>query len=400
MKRLLIDHNDETKTTLTAVMADGRLKEVYVNRAGGSQIGLVALGVVRSVLPSKFVFIDVGGGKNAFMNTDGDSRHYKEGRTLLVQVQKDATGTKGPAVSETVNINGRLAIVYCQNGKQIPAAGVSQKIVSKTERKRLRGIAEKYLPEGFGAVMRTNSEGHAEDEIAAEIERLVQIHRQIKKQVETEKAPAVLYRENPLLNDILSEDVAEIITCGSVYDSIKSSVAALAPELAERVIRHENAAGKNVVGLFEAYGASLQLELALKRRVSLPCGGFVFIEQTEACVIVDVNTGKFPGRHGLRETVLQTNLEAAKIIAEQIALRNLSGMIVVDFIDMHETEDKQSLVRFFSDELKKDRIKTSIIGMTELGLMQVTRKKTREPLSRLLECDCPHCKGTGRIRIE
>lgn len=390
MKRMLIDAKGEA--VRTAILTDGTLRELFIDRkTDGSLVGRIILGTVRNILPSLFAFIDIGREKNAFMNIS-PSHALKVGQPVLVQVYKDASGSKGANVGERLNLNGRLAILFEGTHGEI---GVSHKITAKDERDRLRSIAKKALPPGYGLILRTNSEGKMEEEIRAEIGHLEELHRTIKERARHAKPPAILHRENPLLNDLLSDDTGEIwVNDPEEYAAVRQFIETSAPVLIDRVHLHDESAGS----LFSLHGVERQITRALERNVWLPCGGFVTFEQTEACVIVDVNTGKFAGRKNYRETVLQTNLEAAACVADQIALRNLSGMIIVDFIDMYVEEDKRTLVHSFSEMIKKDRIKTAIVGMTELGLVQLTRRKTRESLSCLLECACPHCGGTGRVR--
>lgn len=390
-KRILIDlSNDTVRTALTE---DGNLVELRIDRlTGGSMVGQILLGTVKNILPSQFAFIDIGQTKNAFMNVEA-GRALKTGQPLLIQVYKDASGTKGANVGEKLHLNGRLVILT----DDLPEVGVSQKITDSAERTRLRGIARRAAVPGHGLIIRTNAQGKSEDDIRADITRLADLRRDITERARHARPPVVLYRENQLINDLLADDIDEIIlNDASEHAAIRQTVYAAAPGFNGQVALHNETDG---LPLFSAYGIEKQIERALRRQVWLPCGGFVTFEQTEACVVADVNTGKFTGRKDHRETVLRTNTEAAVCVAEQIRLRNLSGMIIVDFIDLCAEEDKRELVRVLGEAIKKDRIKTDIVGMTELGLVQLTRRKTREPLSRLLERDCPHCGGTGRVRL-
>ena len=185
---------------------------------------------------------------------------------------------------------------------------------------------------------------------------------------------------------MLAHDLFEILISGEDAHTIKESVVKFAPDMANRVIIHSEERG-----LFDTHNINAQISAALNKTIGLPCGGYITIEQTEACVVIDVNTGRFTGQRDLRETVLRTNTEAAVCIAWQLALRNLSGIIIVDFIDMERKEDKDTLLGVLSDEIKKDRIKTELMGFTELGLAQLTRRRTREPLARVMNSVCMHC---------
>jgi ribonuclease G len=352
------------------------------------------LGIVKNILPGQFVFIDIGAEKNAFMNI-AHGHSFSLGSPILVQVRKDSFGSKGPCVTEQLVVSGRLAIIYKSPGVD---CGVSRKITEKRERARLRKIALETLPAGYGVIMRTNSARRDEAEITEELAKLVTLHTRITDRARYAKPPITLHEQNPLLNDLLSDDIAELwVNDAARYEEVRRAVQAAAPELAERVLFYR-ATETDQRSLFDAYGVESQILRALQKRVWLPCGGFVTFEQTEACVVVDVNTGKFSDGKNARSTVLRTNMEAAACVAAQLPLRNLSGMIIVDFIDMRMEEDKVKLSAFFAEELTKDRIPTYIVGMTELGLMQLTRKKMRPPLASLLELECPRCLGSGRIR--
>ena len=399
MKRLFIDC--QAGLVRTALTINGKLREIYIDPAeNASIVGQIILGRLDAILPGQFAFVDIGTGKNALMNTSPQVP-LKKGQPILVQVQKDPTGNKGAYVSMELRHKGRYVILFESPRSEI---GISQKITEEKERKRLRSLAQQSLPKGFGIIVRTNAEGQESDTISAEIEDLRLLHRQIKEQAMYAAFPATIHPEetavesplSSLLSDMLSADMAEIWINGPDFDAIKQAVTNMAPQLADRVRHFAQPDGRS---LFDTHNITAQISAALKKTVQLPCGGFITIEQTEACVVIDVNTGRFTGQRDFRETVLKTNLEAAACIAWQLALRNLSGIIIVDFIDMLRQEDKSALLGAFSDELKMDRIKTEIVSITELGLVQLTRKRTREPLARLLEQDCPMCAGKGRVPI-
>jgi ribonuclease G len=240
--------------------------------------------------------------------------------------------------------------------------------------------------------VRTNAAEQNEEALINEINYLTSLHQNVVEKAKYARPPVLLYQENHLLNDLLSEDMQAVYVSGDeLYAEVKGSIEFSAPRLADKVIKYDEQ------DMFSRFGITRQIDQALQTRAQLPCGGYITIEQTEACVIIDVNTGQFAGKKNLRETVLQTNLEAAECIAWQMALRNLSGMIIIDFIDMIYQVDKDELIHAFTLAIKKDRITTEIIGMTELGLVQLTRRKTRESLNRLLENPCPHCGGKGRV---
>jgi ribonuclease G len=391
MKQLFIDQPfAERGMTRTALVTDGRLREIFIDyHEKGSCVGRIFLGIVRNILPSQFAFIDIGANKNAFMNVT-PAHKIQAGQPVTVQVQKDASGTKGAYVGQEININGRFVII---NASDYPQIGVSQKISGKKERRRLQKIVKHALPAGYGAIIRTNADGKDADTITAEVARLLARHQAVTERAKHSKAPVLLYQDNLLLHDLLSDDVHEIIVSDTEnHEKVLQTLALAAPSMPITVRLSEDS------DLFNSQGITRQIKRALQKNVNLPCGGFITIEQTEACVIIDVNTGHYAGKGSYRETIMTVNLEAAVCLAWQLALRNLSGMIIVDFIDMTEKEDKQALIDALQECLKKDRIRTEIAGMTELGLVQLTRKKTRESLSRILERECECCKGTGRVQ--
>jgi len=393
MKRLLVDYQDQGKISRTALLTDRKLTEIFIdhksNGSCGSLVGQIINGVVKNILPSRFAFIDIGQDKNAFMNLPEDF-NINPGQYIPVQVRKDATGDKGANVSETLQFKGRLAILYPSRIREI---GVSQKITDPVVRKRLKQLVSKWLPDGYSAILRTQAQNayitEGDEVLRAEFEQLICLCNTILKSAQYETAPKVLYQENLLLTDLLTDDLNEIILTRA---DILSQIKALMPSFSDRLRLWDEE-----TELFDAFNIESQILKALQRKMWLPCGGFVTFDQVEACVVIDVNTGKFTGKKNYKETVFKANLEAAEVIAEQIALRNLSGMIIVDFIDMPDEADKNKLLDGFGKALKKDRIPADIVGMTSLGLVQLTRRKQREPLSMLLQQICPHCNGTGRM---
>ncbi|MCL2218217.1 MAG: ribonuclease E/G [Defluviitaleaceae bacterium] len=393
MKKLFIDHHpDRVRTALTE---GGRLLELYIDPAS-SWVGRVIVGRVKTILPGQFAFVDIGGCKNAFMNLS-EGHGLKAGQPVLVQVYKDAAKSKGMYVGTEISLKGRLIVLH--EGFEV---GVSRKITGEKENKRLRKLVRKLLPQGYGAIVRTNAEGQDEAALAAEIQYLHETHLQIKHRAEYALPPAVLYPEataqsSPLLTDLVSGKLSEIHISGfpEEFAAVKEAVFKLLPGLESRVFHYE----PDAPSMFSHYGINRQISAALEKIVKLPCGGFITIEETEACVVIDVNTGSNVGKTDYRATVLETNLEAAEVIAAQIRLRNLSGIIIIDFIDMPAEEDKTTLLAALAAEVKKDGIRTEIIGMIGLGMVQLTRRKTRPPLSQLMETPCPHCGGTGKTRV-
>jgi len=371
MRRLLIDYDGVA--VRRALLRDNVLEEIFIDhKEKGSKVGHIINAIVKKILPSRFAFVDIGQDKDAFMNLPEHPTNptlgLKLGQIMPLQVRKDASGIKGAKVSHILQFKGRYAIVSAGYGE----TGVSLKIVDKAERKRLQRLAVKLTPSGFHTILRTQAEGISEESLTAEIAELLEQYSRVKEETQYALPKYTLYRPDSLLDDLPNID--EIIT--------------------SKDFSGQDGQGK----LFDVFDIEKQILKALQRNVWLPCGGFVTFDPVEACVVVDVNTGKFEGKKSYRETVRRTNLEAAKLIAWQIGVRNLSGMIIIDFIDMTGTEDQKQLLAVFSAELKKLRIPADIVGMTSLGLVQLTRRKQREPLHRLLQKTCTECNGSGLVK--
>jgi len=400
----------------TAITINGKLHEIYLDPLNNaSMVGQIYVGRIDALLAGQFSFVDIGAKKNALMNIKTQDQ-LKKGQPVLVQVYKDATGTKGAYIGLEIRYKGRYSILFKSPRSEI---GISQKIKSEAERKRLQSLAQSALPKGFGIIIRTNANGQEPEKIVSEIKHLHQLSYQVSQKAQHAPVPSLIFKpggddSNPLfslLSDVLSDDIAEILIGDANsqitskahdsqeiykldFESIKQTIMQIMPSLSNRVYHHNN---KSDSSILQAHNIPSQIAAALKKTVQLPNGGNITIEQTEACVVIDVNTGRFTGKKDMRTTALETNMEAATAITWHLALRNLSGIIIVDFIDMTNEQDKSALLGAFADELKKDRMKTEIVGITELGLVQLTRKRTREPLARILEDTCPHCGGKGRI---
>jgi ribonuclease G len=255
----------------------------------------------------------------------------------------------------------------------------------------------KLKPKGYGVIVRTNASGKTSEDFIDEINTLYKKSEKILETSKYLKAPALVYKDSDIVyravRDLFSEDIAEfVINDISDYESVKTMAAELSENFISKVKLYDKP-----MPIFEYYSLESQIEKALQKHVWLKSGGFLIIEQTEACVVIDVNTGKFTGKKNLQETVFKTNKEAAVEIAKQMRLRNLSGMIIIDFIDMESTENQKCILELLEAETKKDRIRTVVVGITQLGLVQVTRKKMREPLSNILLSSCPCCRGLGKV---
>jgi ribonuclease E len=397
-------------TTQVAVLEDNILVEHFVTSSGqASMVGNVYLGKVQNVLPSmEAAFIDIGRGRNGVLyagevnweaaGLGGRERKIeqalKPGDQVLVQVSKDPVGHKGARLTTQISLAGRF-LVYVPGGT---STGISRKLPD-TERKRLKEILREIVPSDAGVIIRTASEGVSEPELARDVERLQAAWRTIEEAAAKEtNAPKALYEEPDMLvkviRDLFNEDFAKLVIEGDrAFGTVETYVRTVAPDLLPRVNRHEN----NGVDVFDAFRIDEQLAKALDRKVWLPSGGTLVIDRTEAMTVVDVNTGKFTGSgsSNLEETVTKNNLEAAEEIVRQMRLRDIGGMIVVDFIDMVLESNRDLVLRRLTEALGRDRTRHQVSEVTSLGLVQMTRKKLGTGLVEAFSTTCEHCHGRG-----
>lgn len=403
---------DHPTATQVAVLEDSILVEHFVTSTGSaSMVGNVYLGKVQNVLPSmEAAFVDIGRGRNGVLyagevnweaaGLGGKERKIeqalKPGDQVLVQVSKDPVGHKGARLTTQISLAGRF-LVYVPGGT---STGISRKLPD-TERKRLKEILRDIVPNDAGVIIRTASEGVAEDELARDVERLQATWRTIEKAAEgkNDGQPKTLYEEPDLLvkviRDLFNEDFSKLVIEGDrAWSTVEKYIGTVAPEMLARVSRHDNSNG---VDVFEAYRIDEQLAKALDRKVWLPSGGTLVIDRTEAMTVVDVNTGKFTGSGGsnLEETVTRNNLEAAEEIVRQMRLRDIGGMIVVDFIDMVLESNRDLVLRRLTEALGRDRTRHQVSEVTSLGLVQMTRKKLGTGLVEAFSTTCEHCHGRG-----
>jgi ribonuclease E len=385
------------------------LVEHYVARnQDASLIGNVYLGRVQNVLPSmEAAFVDIGRGRNAVLysgevdwdavETGNQPRRIelalKSGDRVLVQVTKDPVGHKGARLTSQISLPGRY-LVYVPGGAM---NGISRKLPD-TERARLKRILKEVLPESSGVIVRTAAEGATEDQLTRDVQRLTNQWEHISKQVETIQAPALLHSEPDLLvkivRDVFNEDFSKMLIQGEdAHHTIASYLEAVAPDLLDRVERYEGEHDP-----FDEFRITEQIEKALDRKVWLPSGGSLVIDRTEAMTVVDVNTGKFVGSGGnLEETVTKNNLEAAEEIVRQLRLRDIGGIIVVDFIDMVLESNRDLVLRRLVECLSRDRTKHQVAEVTSLGLVQMTRKKLGLGLLETFSEPCEVCAGRGIV---
>lgn len=401
LKRVLMDISEDL--TRIALAEDGELVELYYeSKHDESLLGNVYAGRVASVVPNlQAAFVDIGAEKNGYyyygaaraVSDEGKNpARPRPGDTLILQVEKDAAGSKGAVLTSRFSFPGKFLVLLPGDDGEI---GISRKITDSAERERIRRTVRALLPEGCGAIVRTNGANRSQEEYENEISLLLEKCKKLEKGTFALPPALLLQESQPVhqaVRDFYSADVDEFVLNDEAAFHSLLETGDFGGE-GQPVLRLHT----EKTPLFEAYFLERQSEKALEEKVWLKSGGFLVIEETEACVVIDVNTGKAAGRGDLQKSILRTNLEAAEEAAKQMRLRNLSGIIIIDFIDMPEKKNQQELTRRLESAVKKDRIKTVVIGMTELGLMQVTRKKTRPSLRRQMTTKCRACEGTGRL---
>ncbi len=400
------------ETTQIGVLEDGMLVEHYVAiESQNSLIGNVYLGRVQNVLPSmEAAFIDIGKGRNAVLYAGevdwalrGDTNQprrienaLKPGQAVLVQVTKDPVGHKGARLTSQISLPGRY-LVYVPGGE---TSGISRKLPD-TERNRLKNVLKDLVPDDAGVIIRTAAEGTSEEELTRDVARLTARWDDIEKKSKNGQAPALLYGEPDttlkVVRDLFTEDFGKLVISGDdAWDMVEAYVRHVAPDLEDRLERYTGDGSDNGSDLFANYRIDEQIAKALERKVWLPSGGSLVIDRTEAMTVVDVNTGKFTGAGGnLEQTVTKNNLEAAEEIVRQLRLRDIGGIIVVDFIDMVLEENRDLVLRRLVECLGRDRTRHQVAEVTSLGLVQMTRKRISTGLLEAFSENCEHCNGRG-----
>ena len=320
----------------------------------------------------------------------------KRDQEVLVQVSKEPLGTKGARVTCHISLPGRY-IVFMPTVEHV---GVSRRIGSQGERNRLRKLIKQLKPSNSGFIVRTAGEERDEADLANDIDFLTRLWETVKKKSETVRAPALVHEDLNLVlrtvRDLFTKNVEKLVVDSEEeYQKVLEFTEATMPHLADRIRLFVKD-----IPIFDHYGVEAELEKALQRKVWLKSGGYLVIDRAEALIAIDVNTGKFVGKKNLEDTIVKTNLEAAKEVARQVRLRDLGGIIIIDFIDMENEENKKKVVSLLEKELASDRARTNVLELTELGLVQMTRKRVRESLKQLLYQPCPYCKGMGYIKSE
>lgn len=408
--------NCASRESRIAVLEDRLLMEYRVEREE-RVVGSIFKGIVQNVLPGMdAAFLDIGLERNAFLyvadilpEETGDTspasirrselrrRRIKElikpGQELMVQVTKGARGTKGARVTTRISLPGRYAVLMPEGNH----VGVSRKIEDRRERERLRKVAEKIAPDGFGMIFRTECEGRTEAELRADIAFLQQLWSQVLESAKRLRAPAVVHRDQTLLyrtiRDVFGEEIDRlVIDDPEEYEKVGLVAQIVAPSLKDRIFLYDREEP-----IFDHFGIEKDLDRLLERKVPLKAGGSLVIDETEALIAIDVNTGKQVGSTSLGDTILKTNLEAAEEVCRQLRLRDMGGIIVVDFIDMDEEADKKKVQDHFERCLGRDRARTRVGKISSLGLVEITRKRTGESVTEAITSLCPLCDGRGRI---
>lgn len=410
MKEIILEQSD--KRLRAALLENGVLMEVYEQEGEHSRLtGNIYKGRVENILPGmQAAFVDIGLERNAFLyvgdavparyQEDENTSHPSEARVeliikprqeLLVQILKEAVGTKGARVSTNLAIAGRY-VVFMPN---LDYVGVSRKIQEGGERERLRTLAALLKPPGTGIIVRTLAQGLSEAELEHDISHLAELWADIQSRLQHVSVPGLVYQDlglvERLVRDLIDRDVERII---ADQDRLAAQLRASLREIG-------HAAAKSVFvdmrgKLFERHEVDYEIKKALQPKVWLKSGGYLVIHQTEALTTIDVNTGKYVGKHSLEETVLHTNLEAAAEIPRQLRLRNLGGIIIIDFIDMALEEDKNRIIEVLKAYCDRDKTKCDVLGLTRLGLVEMTRKKVGQTLAARYTKPCPACGGSGR----
>jgi len=432
-KQLIVNVSDHE--TRVALLEDGTIVELHLDRGDDSDVtGNIYKGKVLRVLPGmQAAFVDIGLNQAAFIYVDdvynNDFKEYErmfqieneepdsedennlepevlkrrrnfqieelisEGQEMLVQVVKSPIGTKGARISSNISLPGRFLVLMPTSDH----IGISRRIENEDERERLRSAVRDLRTNSYGYIVRTAAEGEPSGKLVSEMSFLDNLWKNIQKKFEKAPTPSLLHQEISVslraVRDLLIHEVEKVVIDSKpTYDAVLSFLDIYMPALKDHVVLYEG-----TEPLFDAYNLEGDISRALKRKVWLKSGGYITIEHTEALVAIDVNTGRYVGKHNLEETILETNLEAVKEIAYQIRLRDIGGIIIIDFIDMDKKSNQEKVFNALNEALLRDKSKTHVLPMSEMGLIQMTRKRTREPLTRIMCEPCYYCDGEGYI---
>ena len=404
--------NVEPYETRVAVMEDATLANLFIER-GEPLAGNIYKGRVANVLPGMdAAFVDIGLERNAFLHV-GDIRsqrlageeveesfgrgaiaqRLRVGQVILVQVTKEPMGTKGARVTTYV----ALPAYYLVLMPTVNYVGVSRRIEDDQERKRLRQIADRIRPKGMGLIVRTAAQGAAEKDLTDDLQYLLQVWNRVEERSRNGRAPVMVYQDLRLIRrvvrDLFTDDVDRfVVDSVEEFHRIQDLLSSFAPRLKSRLQLHR---GSDPV--FDHFGVEREVEKALRRKVWLKSGGYIVVDRTEALTVIDVNTGKYVGKTDLATTIFRTNLEAVNEIVRQITLRDIGGIILVDFIDMESEQHRKRVLQALHDAVRRDRSKVHIIDLTGLGLVEITRKRVYQDLEEVMRIPCPYCEGRGRV---
>ncbi len=407
--------NAGSRETRIALLEEGRLTELFLERPDSVRmVGAVYKGKVTSVVPAiQAAFVDLGTQQSAFLqlsdlapatieDENGESRPppersiselLKKGEEILVQVTKDPIGRKGPRITTQISLPGRCTVLVPGESR----VGVSRKIDDAQERQRLRQLVSEIKPDGVGVIVRTVAEGKEKKHLRSDLRGLMRNWKRIQKQAKKAQAPALIHKEKgmtfSIVRDLFTPETKRLVVDDKRhYREIHSYLRSIRSDLRSRVELY-----REDTPVFDAFGIEREIQQTLHRRVSLRRGGYIVIDQTEALVVVDVNTGRAVSRRDAERNIYETNREAAREIARQLRLRDLGGIIVIDFIDMVSEGHRDKVVQCLKDALRADRSNTKVLPMSEFGLVQLTRQRVRPSLLHRFSEPCPTCDGTGRV---
>lgn len=422
MEKMILISETSLETRI-AILENGELVELFVEKPGAIRtVGNIYKGKVENVVEAiQAAFVDIGYKLNAFLpfseinspptsvsimdsiiRGDEEDREIKPepeeislkpGQDLLVQIVKEAFATKGPRITTDISIPGRF-LVLVPNADYV---GISKKIVNKNERRRLRRIVQLLKPDNFGIIIRTVSDGKDKKTLKADLSQLLENWKSTEEAIKKSSAPACVYRDMEMtsivIRDLLSSDIDKIIVnTKPLYKKLKSYIGSVSPEFASYL-----ELSRSRIPLFDRYNIEKEFEKSLAKKVWLKSGGFIVIDHTEAMCTIDVNSGKFIGKKNHENNSLKINLEAARKIAHQLRLRDIGGLVVIDFIDMEENNNKKRIFQELHRELSKDRARVALSPISDFGLLEMTRQRTRRTLLYSVSEQCPTCHGSGRI---
>lgn len=392
MKKIVIESLISSQKT--AILEDDRLTEIFIeDNKKNKTVSNIYRGIVKKVLPGiEACFIDVGFEKLAYLQLKKDT-NIKAGQEILVQINKEEIGSKGAKLNLEISLAGRY-LVYIPSNDRIT---MSNKIRDEKERFRLKKIAKSISKDNSGLIIRTEAVGCSKEDLENDINELHIKYENILKEYKLGMGPKLLYKEldfsSKYIKDNINEDIELIVVNNKdKYDELKDILKNIKKEYIEKLKLEENK------DIFDLYKVDSQIEKALNKKVWLKSGGYLIIEKTEALTVIDVNTGKFTGNLKLEDTVYQTNIEAAIEIARQLKLRDIGGIIIIDFIDMHKDKHKKELLKILDDEMSKDKRKYEVLGITRLGLVEVARRREKDSLAKYYLEECNECKNTGFIK--